>query len=141
MTMHLNRRIGAARAAWSGTRIILRQVAPEANGVFDFIMALYHFCDGQWEQLADKALVNLNEVQKFLEFAATFLSNIGNYFVRANPVFISFALIAPFSTGFRRPEIHTRYIRRESHKASLCLILHCAVTERDQTPVISVVSK
>ncbi|KAI2899508.1 hypothetical protein CBS76997_2363 [Aspergillus niger] len=69
-----------ARAAWSGTRIILRQVSPEANGIYDFIMALYHSCDGDWEQLAAKAGVNVQELDKFLNYAATFLFNVGNYF-------------------------------------------------------------
>ncbi|KAF7167696.1 hypothetical protein CNMCM5623_000943 [Aspergillus felis] len=69
-----------ARAAWHGTRIILRQVSPEANDIFDFIMALRHSCDGQWEQLAGRAQVDMTEVEKFLNYAAVFLSNIGNYF-------------------------------------------------------------
>ncbi|XRM40006.1 hypothetical protein ABZX51_003330 [Aspergillus tubingensis] len=68
------------RAAWNGTRIILRQVSPEANGIFDFIMALYHSCDGNWEQLATKTGVSVQELENFLNYAATFLSNVGNYF-------------------------------------------------------------
>lgn len=70
------------RAAWNGTRIILRQVSPEANGIFDFIMALHHSCDGNWEQLATETRVSVQEIEKFLNYAATFLSNVGNYFVR-----------------------------------------------------------
>lgn len=72
------------RAAWNGTRIIFRQVSPEANGIFDFIMALYHSCDGNWEQLATETGVSVQELENFLEYAATFLSNIGNYFVSVN---------------------------------------------------------
>ncbi|OJI87134.1 hypothetical protein ASPTUDRAFT_54154 [Aspergillus tubingensis CBS 134.48] len=68
------------KAAWNGTRIIFRQVSPEANGIFDFIMALYHGCDGNWEQLATETGVSVQELENFLEYAATFLSNIGNYF-------------------------------------------------------------
>jgi dipeptidyl-peptidase-3 len=56
-------------------------VSPEANDIFDFIMALHHSCDGQWEQLARRAQVDVTEVEKFLNYAAAFLSNIGNYFV------------------------------------------------------------
>jgi dipeptidyl-peptidase-3 len=44
-------------------------------------MALYHSCDGQWEQLATSPQVDMTEVEKFLNYAAVFLSNIGNYFV------------------------------------------------------------
>ncbi|GAT27472.1 dipeptidyl peptidase III [Aspergillus luchuensis] len=69
-----------AKAAWNGTRIILRQVSPEANGIFDLIMALYHSCDGKWEQLATEAGVSVQELENFLDYAATFLSNVGNYF-------------------------------------------------------------
>lgn len=61
-----------ARAAWSGTRIILRQVSPEANDIFDLIMALYHSCDGRWEELAMERQVNPSEVQKFIDYAAMF---------------------------------------------------------------------
>lgn len=69
------------RAAWSGTRVILRQVSPEANDIYDLIMALYHKCDGNWDTLATEAQVDPTEVGKFLSYAATFLSNIGNHFV------------------------------------------------------------
>lgn len=70
------------RAVWSGTRIILRQVSPEANSIFDFIMALYHSCQGDWEVLARQANVDFGDVRLFLDYAAIFLSNIGNYYVR-----------------------------------------------------------
>jgi dipeptidyl-peptidase-3 len=56
-------------------------VSPEANDIFDFIMALHHSCDGQWEHLARRAQVDMTEVEKFLNYAAVFLSNMGNYFV------------------------------------------------------------
>ncbi|KAH1915288.1 hypothetical protein KXW47_003314 [Aspergillus fumigatus] len=59
-----------ARAAWHGARIILRQVSPEATDIFDFIMALHHSCDGQWEHLARRAQVDMTEVEKFLDYAA-----------------------------------------------------------------------
>ena len=44
-------------------------------------MAMYHGCDGDWEKLAVENQVVFNEVQKFVDYAAMFLSNIGNYFV------------------------------------------------------------
>ncbi|KAL2810454.1 dipeptidyl peptidase III [Aspergillus granulosus] len=69
-----------AKAAWGGTRIILRQVSPEANGIFDLIMALYRSCRGDWNQLAINSNVSREELQRFLDYAALFLSNIGNYF-------------------------------------------------------------
>lgn len=56
-------------------------MSPEANGIFDFIMTLYHDCDGDLERLAEKSQVDSNELHKFTNYAAMFLSNIGNYFV------------------------------------------------------------
>lgn len=45
-----------ARAAWAGTRIILRQVSPEANVIYDFIVELASSCHGRfsgsWTNLA-----------------------------------------------------------------------------------------
>jgi len=36
-----------SRAALSGTRINLRQVSPESEGIYDFILALHRSCDGK----------------------------------------------------------------------------------------------
>ncbi|KAL2834225.1 peptidase family M49-domain-containing protein [Aspergillus cavernicola] len=69
-----------SRAAWSGTRIILRQVSPEAISIFDFIIALYSCCNGDWDRLASQANLDFRDLQLFLDYAATFLSNIGNYY-------------------------------------------------------------
>ncbi|KAL4949851.1 dipeptidyl peptidase III [Aspergillus filifer] len=77
-----------ARAAWSGTRIILRQVSPEANSIFDFIMALYSSCNGDWDDLASRASLGTSDLQLFLDYAATFLSNIGNYYGSGDQKFI-----------------------------------------------------
>lgn len=68
-------------AAWHGTRIILRQVSEEAIGIFDFIMELYNWCSGQWIGLAKDADVDVTSLEEFLTYAATFLSNVGNYYV------------------------------------------------------------
>ena len=74
-----------AKAAWSGTRIIHRQVSPESSGIFDFIMRLYEACKnsyrGDWDALANACKVSHADVNAFLEYAATFLSNMGNYYV------------------------------------------------------------
>jgi dipeptidyl-peptidase-3 len=35
-----------ARAAWHGSRIVMRQVSPENPDIFDFIIDLYHACGG-----------------------------------------------------------------------------------------------
>lgn len=68
------------RAAWHGTRIILRQTSSEATGIFDFIMDLYRACDGQWSELIDRCDITPDALKSFLEYAARFLCNIGNYY-------------------------------------------------------------
>jgi dipeptidyl-peptidase-3 len=69
------------RAAWSGSRIIFRQVSIESNAIFDFILALYNGCDGNWQHFADASSMDIDDIESFLDYAATFLSNMGNYFV------------------------------------------------------------
>ena len=75
-----------AKAAWSGTRIILRQVSREANTIFDLIIELHKSCqqsyEGRWDDLADAYGVPLTEVEHLLDYAATFLSNVGIFYVR-----------------------------------------------------------
>lgn len=45
-------------------------------------MELYRVCgEGDWEKLASKAEVSIKELRQFLEYAAIFLGNIGNYYV------------------------------------------------------------
>ena len=68
------------RASWHGTRIILRQTSPEAATIFDFIISLYNQCHGDWSLLGQKISATKNEIDAFLDYAACFLSNIGNYY-------------------------------------------------------------
>ena len=74
-----------AQAAWSGTRIILRQVSHEANMIFDLIMELYRSCQqmfkGRWDEFASTYNVPVTEIEAFLDYAAVFLSNVGNFYV------------------------------------------------------------
>ena len=73
------------RAAWSGTRIILRQVSPEANSIYNFITELAGSCrehfSGNWTNLAVTSNVQHGDMKSFLEYAAKFLSNLGNFHV------------------------------------------------------------
>lgn len=70
-----------ARAAWHGSRIIMRQVSPESPDIFDFIMDLYEACDRNWETLVARGNTTPGELASFLEYAATFLCNLGNFYV------------------------------------------------------------
>lgn len=77
-----------SRAAWHGTRIVLRQVSPEAIGIFDFILELYNTCSGEWSILAAKCGISPSDMAVFLEYAATFLSNFGNYYGSGDQKFV-----------------------------------------------------
>lgn len=68
-------------SAWFGARIILRQVSPESPAIFDFILELHRTCSGNWRSLIGPN-VSSEDLQRFLTYAATFLSNVGNYYVR-----------------------------------------------------------
>ncbi|MCJ1404909.1 hypothetical protein MMC11_008135 [Xylographa trunciseda] len=77
-----------ARAAWHGARIIFNQVSPESSSVFDLILELYRSCAGDWGALAEQFSVSANSLQEFLEYAAVFLGNVGNYYGRGDQKFV-----------------------------------------------------
>ena len=70
-----------SRAAWSSAAIILDQTSPESISIFQFILELYKSCEGKWPKLASRAGIEVEELRRFLNYAAVFLGNIGNYFV------------------------------------------------------------
>lgn len=67
------------RAAFLGTRITLRQVSPESEPIYDLILSLYRACNGEWNALARETGVSAEDMRFFLEYAAQFLGNCGNY--------------------------------------------------------------
>lgn len=68
-----------SKAAFTGTRITLRQVSPESETIFDFIIELYKSSNGDWKALQGKAGISSDDLQYFLEYATQFLGNCGNY--------------------------------------------------------------
>ncbi|KAM4059717.1 peptidase family M49 domain-containing protein [Hirsutella rhossiliensis] len=68
-----------SKACFAGTRIVLRQLSPEAEPIYDLILALHRRCNGDWPSLANEASVDQSELTYFLEYAAMFLGNLGNY--------------------------------------------------------------
>ncbi|KAJ5179681.1 hypothetical protein N7492_002891 [Penicillium capsulatum] len=68
-----------SRAAFEGTRVTLRQVSPESEPIYDLILALYGAYKGDWTSLAQKTHVSDEHLRFFLEYAAQFLGNCGNY--------------------------------------------------------------
>ncbi|KAK5106634.1 hypothetical protein LTS08_000755 [Lithohypha guttulata] len=73
-----------SRAAWYGTRIIVQQVSPEANDIFDLILEVHRSCEGDWSGMTTELGIEQTEMQQFLSYAATFLSNIGNFYGRGD---------------------------------------------------------
>ncbi|KAK4679578.1 hypothetical protein QC764_205370 [Podospora pseudoanserina] len=69
-----------ARAAWYGARIILEQVSPESRPIFDFILELHRACSGNWDAIVGQVGMERDQLQQFLTYAATFLSNVGNHY-------------------------------------------------------------
>ncbi|KAJ2907008.1 peptidase family M49 [Zalerion maritima] len=68
-----------SRASFQGNRIVLRQVSPESEPIYDFILALHKSCNGNWQAVKAKAQVTDEDLTYFLEYAAQFLGNTGNY--------------------------------------------------------------
>ncbi|KAI9903085.1 hypothetical protein N3K66_002437 [Trichothecium roseum] len=68
-----------SKASFAGTRIVLRQLSPESEPIYDLIISLHKSCNGDWTALGKKAGVEEQEVTYFLEYAAMFLGNTGNY--------------------------------------------------------------
>jgi dipeptidyl-peptidase-3 len=54
-------------------------VSPESEPIYDFIIGLYHACNGNWKELQRHSGVTDDELRWFLEYAAQFLGNCGNY--------------------------------------------------------------
>lgn len=70
---------GNHRAAFAGTRTCLRQTSPEAEAIFDFVLAIHNSCNGDWSSLAAKAGVEADEVSRLLEYSVQVLGNLGNF--------------------------------------------------------------
>ncbi|KAF3764814.1 putative dipeptidylpeptidase III [Cryphonectria parasitica EP155] len=68
-----------SKSSFAGSRIQMRQVSPESEPIFDFILALHKSCDGDWKALGQKAGVTEEAVTFFLQYAGAFLGNTGNY--------------------------------------------------------------
>ena len=67
------------RSAFTGTRVTLRQVSPESEAIFDFIIELYKAFNGDWTAAQRKSGISDDDLKYFLEYSAMFLGNCGNY--------------------------------------------------------------
>ena len=69
------------RAVFNGTRIILRQNSGEVEPIFDLILQLHWFCDGDWPSLGLLTELAKTEIDSLLIYFSIFLTNFGNYTV------------------------------------------------------------
>ncbi|KAH7414166.1 peptidase family M49-domain-containing protein [Phaeosphaeria sp. MPI-PUGE-AT-0046c] len=66
-------------ACFAGTRIVLRQVSAESEHIYDFIVALHKQCKGDYSAAAKEAGLSQEDIDAYLNYAAQFLGNLGNY--------------------------------------------------------------
>ena len=67
------------RACFAGTRIVLRQVSPESEHIYDFIVALHKHTKGDYASLAKDTGLSQEEIDAYLDYSAQFLGNLGNF--------------------------------------------------------------
>ena len=63
-------------------------MSPEAETIFDLLIELHKSCNGNWPTLLGEGGATdeaKHELQRFMEYAALFLSNMGNYEVVCFP--------------------------------------------------------
>lgn len=58
---------------------MFRQTSPESEAIYDFILELHKAAGGDWMGFATKAGLSEDELNAFLQYAAQFLGNGGNY--------------------------------------------------------------
>ncbi|CAN6667978.1 hypothetical protein TRVA0_040S00254 [Trichomonascus vanleenenianus] len=68
-----------SRASHWGTRVVLRQVSPESEAIYDLVLDIYKAVGGNWADLESKSGLSSDEIEQFKEYASQFLSNLGNY--------------------------------------------------------------
>lgn len=54
-------------------------MSPESETIYDLIIALHNYCNGDWEKAAPEAGLSSDELKAFLNYAAQFLGNCGNF--------------------------------------------------------------
>lgn len=62
---------------------MLRQVSPESESIFELIIKLSKACDGDWKLFVEQSMIETQDLDHFLDYAAAFLDSVGNYRVCA----------------------------------------------------------
>ncbi|KAL9055190.1 MAG: hypothetical protein Q9162_003683 [Coniocarpon cinnabarinum] len=66
-------------ACFSGQRALYKQTSPESEAIHDFIIELHKHCKGDWKSLQTQSKVDEQDIKQFLNYAAQFLGNGGNF--------------------------------------------------------------
>ena len=67
-----------SRASHLGTRVVLRQVSPESEDIYNLILAIAEAVNQDYSKLESES-VSKEDVRSFLEYSSQFLSNLGNF--------------------------------------------------------------
>ncbi|KAF3186980.1 hypothetical protein TWF106_009467 [Orbilia oligospora] len=68
-----------SKASFAGTRVVLRQVSPESEPLFDLILTVARHVENDFSKIVEACNVTEDEKNKFAEFGAQVLANLGNY--------------------------------------------------------------
>lgn len=58
---------------------MLRQVSPESELIYDFILKLHSAVSGKWSQYVESKSISQQDLDWLLEYASQVMSNLGNY--------------------------------------------------------------
>lgn len=73
--------------------MVLRQVSPESEALFDIGVGLFKAADGDLKKLGSEVGVSEEEVKLWSEYVASVLANLGNYKVWLVPVMLRAVLM------------------------------------------------
>ncbi|KAK6529299.1 hypothetical protein TWF281_008476 [Arthrobotrys megalospora] len=68
-----------SKASFAGTRVVLRQVSPESEPLFDLVLTVARHVGNDFSKIVEAAGVTEDETTKFVEFGSQVLANLGNY--------------------------------------------------------------
>ncbi|KAK6353832.1 hypothetical protein TWF730_008255 [Orbilia blumenaviensis] len=68
-----------SKASFAGTRVVLRQVSPESEPLFDLILTVARHVGNDFSKIVEACSVTEDEKEKFVEFGSQVLANLGNY--------------------------------------------------------------
>lgn len=107
-------------------------MSPEAESVYDFIISLHKSSGGDWKALAEKAGVSEADLNSFLEYAAQFLGNSGNYKSFGDSKFIprsSEDVFAALAATSPEAEVHYKATNGAIFSADTPGLLHLGYTD------------